>query len=71
MTEKTFFYFIFHFLLAFFPLIVGKMFGGMRTDWYVTPVLVVNGFIQGGAFVYRLYGARVSAIEKSLKEIKK
>jgi uncharacterized membrane protein len=56
MSTKTFFYFIFHFILAFIPLIFSRIFGAhLRTDWYVIPILIVNGCVQGGAFVYRIY----------------
>jgi hypothetical protein len=54
MKTSTCAYFILHFILAFFPLIIAKWNGGLRTEWWVIPCLVLNGFIQGGVFMYRI-----------------
>lgn len=67
MSTRTFYYFIFHFVLAFLPLILSRIANAkLRTDWYVIPILLINACIQGGCFMYRIYSQKQIRQERTL-----
>lgn len=50
MKTRITFYIVFHTFLAFLPFIVGTI----KTDWYIAPILVLNGMVQGAIIVYKI-----------------
>jgi len=43
-----------HIVLAFLPVIFSRIFGGeLRAEWWVLPMLIMNGFIQGIGFAWK------------------